>query len=158
MVKPLSSKSLPIHKQSPLEHGTRRALFEGMNTTIAIPVWEDRVSTTLDFAQAMLVVVAEGRRDVSRREVRFSATTPAGTVHTLQELGADILLCGAVSAPLARALTEAGIRVVPYVAGDVDRVLAAFLCGRIDDPRYLQPGCRPGVRRRWRHRCGCGPC
>ncbi len=39
-----------------------------MNTIIAIPVWEDQVSTTFDFARKLLLVEAVGERELSRRE------------------------------------------------------------------------------------------
>jgi len=124
---------------------------------IAIPVWNDEVATTLDFARRMLVVTVEARREIARQEVAICDEPAAHVVRRLQEVAVRVLLCGAISEPLARAVVRAGIRIVPYVSGPVDGVLAAYLCGQLVEPRFLQPGCRPGARRRWRHRGGhCG--
>lgn len=121
-----------------------------MKTTVAIPVWNDQVSTTLDFAQALLLVVAEGEQELSRREVKLGDEPVERKARTIQSLGAQVLLCGAISEPLARAVSRSGIRLVPFVSGSVDEVLAAFLCGRLDDPGFLLPGTRPASRRQWR--------
>jgi len=123
-----------------------------MNTIIAIPVWEGQVSTTFDFAQKLLLVETVGEREISRKEFTLNEETIVGKARRVCDLAVQTLLCGAVSQPLANAVTQAGIQVIPFVTGDVDDVLAAYLCGQLDKPRFLQPGCQSGARRRWRHR------
>ncbi len=122
-----------------------------MKTTIVIPVWENQVSTTFDFAEKLLVVEAESGCEIGRREVAFGRDSIAGKVAELKEAGIETLLCGAVSRPLANAVSQAGIQVIPFVTGDVDDVLAAYMCGQLDRPRFLQAGCPAGARRRWRN-------
>jgi len=124
-----------------------------VKTTLAMPVWNDRVSTTFDFAQKLLVVEVEGEREVSRKKVPLRYRSGARKAQTIRDLGIQVLLCGAISRPLARFVSQAGAHIYPLVTGQVDDVLAAYLCGRLSEPRFLQPGCRPGARRRWRHRC-----
>jgi len=125
-----------------------------MNTTLAIPVWDDRVATTFDFARRLLVVEVDGRREVSRKEVTLGDGPVEAKARRIRDLAVQTLVCGAISRPLAQFAAQAGVVVFPFVAGRVDAVLAAYLCGRLSDPRFLQPGCRPGARRRWRHRTG----
>lgn len=125
-----------------------------MKTTVAIPVWQDQVSTTLDFARDLLIVEVDGERETARRTLPLPAVPGIGHVRILQDEHVRTLLCGAISRPLAHALRRAGIDVIPYVSGPVDTVLAAHLCGHLTAPRFLQPGCRPGARRRWRHHGG----
>ena len=120
-----------------------------MNTTLAIAVWDDRVSTTLDFARNLLIVEADEGCEVSRREVPLGNEPLARKVQKMQDLAVQVVLCGAISHPLAQAVSRVGIRIIPYVSGQVDDVLAAYLCGRLADPHFLQPGCRSGARKRW---------
>ena len=128
-----------------------------MNTTLAIPVWDDQVSTTFDFARKLLIVAAAGEREVSRKEAVLGDEPVDRKARKIRDLGVQVVLCGAVSQPLARAVLQAGIRIVPYISGQVDDVLGAYLCGRLSEPRFIQPGCRPGARKRWQHRRGfCG--
>lgn len=120
---------------------------------LAIAVWGDQVSTTLDFARALRVSEVEGGREISRREVPLSDEPAARRARSMRDMGVGVVLCGAVSRPLAEALSRAGVQVVPHVSGPVDEVLGAYLCGRLSEPRFMQPGCGPGARRRWRRRC-----
>ena len=127
-----------------------------VKTTVAIPVWNDQVSTTFDFAPELLVIETEGAREISRDRIQLRERSLEGRARKLRSLAVQVVLCGAVSQPLARAVVQAGIQMIPYVTGPVDDVLGAYLCGRLTEPRFLQPGCRPGARKRWRHGCGVG--
>jgi predicted Fe-Mo cluster-binding NifX family protein len=126
-----------------------------MNTTVAIPVWEGKVSTTFDFARKLLVVEADGGREISRKEVPLGDEFVERKARIMRDLAVQVVICGAISQPLAHAVSQTGIRIVPYVCGEANMVLAAYLCGRLTEPKFLQPGCRPGARRRWRHGCDC---
>jgi len=119
--------------------------------TVAIPVWQDRVSTTLDFARGLLVVQAAGGREISRQELGLSEEPAERRARRIRSFGVQIVLCGAVSRSLAEAIVREGMQIIPFVSGAVDSVLAAYLCGRLEDPRFLQPGCPPGARKRWQH-------
>jgi len=123
-----------------------------VSTTLAIPVWEDQVSTAFDFARKLLVVEADGKREVSRREVPLGDEPVERKARRIRDLAVQVVICGAISQPLAQAVSQAGIEIIPYVSGQVDSVLAAYLCERLADPRFLQPGSRPGARKRWQHR------
>jgi len=127
-----------------------------VKTTLAIPVWNDQVSTTLDFARALVLVEVEGGREVSRKELALGDEPAGRKARKIRDLGVGVVLCGAVSQPLAQAVSQAGVQIIPYISGPVDDVLGAYLCGRLSEPRFMQPGCRPGARRRWRHGCGGG--
>jgi len=137
--------------------GILHAIRVRVSTILAIPVWNNQLSTTFDFAGKLLIVEAEAGREIARKEVQLKDEAVEKKARRIRDLAVQVLLCGAVSHPLARAVSRVGIQVIPYVSGPVDNVLAAYLCGRLAEPRFLQPGCRPGARRRWRNRGGfCG--
>jgi len=140
-----------------LSLGTRHAIQNAVKTTLAISLWGDQVSTTFDFASKLLVVETDGGREVSRKVVALVDEPVDRRARRIRDMAVQVVLCGTISQPLARAVSQAGIEIIPYVAGQVDNVLAAYLCGQLAQPRFLQPGCRPGARRRWRyHGGGCG--
>lgn len=62
-------------------------------------------------------------------------------VRRIKELGADVLICGAVSNPIAYLVESAEIQLVPWISGPVDEVIEAFRTGQLDKPRYFMPGC-----------------
>ena len=62
----------------------------------------------------------------------------------LREMGVRTLLCGGISTDLAREIEAGGVEVIPWVSGEVNEVLDAYLGGRLPDPRLTMPGCRRG--------------
>jgi predicted Fe-Mo cluster-binding NifX family protein len=65
----------------------------------------------------------------------------------LVELGVGTLVCGAISRPLHDMVASQGIRVVPFVTGDLDKVVQAWLNGELARDAFCMPGC---CRRRHR--------
>lgn len=111
---------------------------------IAVPVWDNCVSTVLDFSDCLLIVDFEAGRIKDRSRVSFAENTIVGKAARLRGLGVQVLLCGAVSRPLENMIIASGIRVVPFLMGTVDEVIEAYFSGRLQDARFVLPGCRQG--------------
>ncbi len=124
-----------------------------MKKVIAIPVWEGALATTFDFAEKILMVEMENACELRRYEVALTDNVSRSRV--LEEARVDVMLCGTISQRIYRECIQRGIQVIPFVSGEIDAVLSAYLSGRLDHPCYMQPGCRMGARRRWRHKAGC---
>jgi len=120
---------------------------------VAIPVWQNRVSPVFDTAARLLLIEDEGG---DRLEAPLVEANPARRVGRLVELGVAVLICGAISRPLAMMVQASGIRLVPWVAGEVDEVLAAFSGGAFPSEAFMMPGCRRGGGRGRRGRRGRG--
>jgi predicted Fe-Mo cluster-binding NifX family protein len=90
-----------------------------------------------------LVDIVDGRV-TARKEARLAATSPRAIAHALEAAGAQAVICGAVSAPLWAAVEERGIRIIPYVHGDVEEVIQGCLDDTLRDERFHMAGCRPG--------------
>ncbi len=111
---------------------------------IAVPVWNDSVSTVLDFADCLLIAECESGRVNNRSIAGLTGTAGAEKVACLKNLDIRVLLCGAVSRPLERMITAAGIEIVPFLRGPVETVLDAYLSGNLVEPGFMLPGCRRG--------------
>jgi len=122
---------------------------------LAIPVWNERVSPVFDAARRLVLVDVENGMEQARREEVIHDSFLTQRAHRLTDLGVNVLICGAISRPLTTLLSASGITVIPWTAGAVDDVLAAYLKGCLPDPRWRMPGC--GGRRQ-RHRGSRGPC
>ena len=68
----------------------------------------------------------------------------------LVHLGIDTLVCGAISRPLLGTVRAYGIKVIPFVAGDLRKVIQAWLSGSLTYDTFGMPGCRGRGRRRFR--------
>jgi len=116
---------------------------------IAIPQWQGRIAPVFDVAAHLLMVEVEDNRETHREEKRLIKTELSARAAEVLGYGADILICGAISAPLQFRIAASGIQVIAFICGTVDEVLAAYLNGTLANPAYVMPGCR-----RWRWRGG----
>ncbi|UCF06343.1 MAG: NifB/NifX family molybdenum-iron cluster-binding protein [bacterium] len=122
---------------------------------LAIPIWNGRVSPVFDAARQILVVDVPEGGETSRREHQLSETYLPLRIRRLEAMGVDVLICGAISNPIAALVEAAGIRIYPWVSGDVEDVIEAFQKKDLESPRYYMPGfggrrCRRGMRGRSR--------
>ena len=109
--------------------------------TAALAVWDGRVSPVFDVSREVLVLAIEDGFVSTRRNVRIDAPTAALRADRLKEVGVETLICGALSEDLHRELTARGVRVIGFVAGEIDEVLAAFLAGQLRGAAFSMPGC-----------------
>jgi len=84
---------------------------------------------------------AKAGKITGRQEHDLAAYAAAAKVAKLAELGVDVLICGAVSRPLAGMIAARGIKLIPFVAGASEQVAAAFLEGTLPAPNFAMPGC-----------------
>jgi hypothetical protein len=115
---------------------------------IAVTTWGGRISPVLDVARRAVLLTVRGGVVVGRREVALPATPGEAKLIALSALGAEVLLCGAVSRRVAERAAGLGVRVIAFLAGDAEAVIAAHLDGRLPDAAFAMPGCRARRRRR----------
>ncbi len=108
---------------------------------LALPVWQGRISPVFDVAgQLLLVELADGC-EVARRAQALHENVADQRALELAELGIEALICAGISQPLETMLSDRGIRVIARICGGVEEVLAAYLAGRLGEPRFAMPGC-----------------
>jgi predicted Fe-Mo cluster-binding NifX family protein len=126
--------------------GTRPAQSRVMR--VAIPRWQGRVSPVLDSACELVVLDIEAGQEVRREERQLGRTDPLARAQEIAELGADTVICGAISAAMEARLVSAGLRVIGFTCGPLDEVLGAFLNGDLTRQAFVMPGCEEWRRRR----------
>ena len=125
----------------PLLSALARILISISVMKVAITRWHGRVSPVLDVASKALLVTLDGDRETERQEVSIEGTGALHRARHISRLGADTVICGAVSRPLELALDSVGLEVISNVCGQVDEVLKAFIAERLNEETYLMPGC-----------------
>jgi len=108
---------------------------------VAIPCWQGRVSPVLDVASSALLVTLDWGRETARQDVSVQGTDALHRAQHISHLGADTVICGAISRPLELALHSVGVAVIAHICGPVDDVLTAFMDERLNEDAYLMPGC-----------------
>jgi predicted Fe-Mo cluster-binding NifX family protein len=118
---------------------------------LAIPVWQSRISPVFDTAENLMVLEVEDGQEISRMEYPLSDLTPFRRAKQLAELHVDVLLCGAISRPLRDLMNKSGIKVIPWISGELQEIIPRYLDGQPLDGEFLMPGCtrrnRRGCRR-----------
>lgn len=129
------------------EYGIEYAIL--LNMKIAIAHWQDRISPVFDVSDRLCLIKIEGQHEVSRENAVLRIHDPFGRAKEVAGLGANVLLCGAISDVLEKAILASGVQVIGFLCGNLDAVIPAFLQGRLNDGRFFMPGC---YRQRQRHR------
>ena len=108
----------------------------------AIPVWGTEVSPVFDFARRILVVESDLGHETTRFSYELPKKSMSSRAERLLALGADVLICGAISNPLSKMVVSSGINLIPWKCGPVEEILQAYFSGSLQDPKFSMPGCR----------------
>jgi len=119
----------------------------------AFAAWDNRIAPVFDVVRQIHLVEAEAGEVLSETQELLADNLPVQKALRLAELGIATLVCGAISRTLHEMVAANGIRVIPFVAGDLREVIQAWLTGRLDWNAFAMPGC--GGRGRFR---GMGLC
>lgn len=109
---------------------------------MAIPTFGPRVSPRFDYAPGLLLINLENGKVVEKEKFSLQAWDRLQRLQKLQELGVQTLICGGIDGNSAQILSDYGIRVIAWVAGEADEAIQFFLDGK------LRPGVELGAR--WR--------
>jgi predicted Fe-Mo cluster-binding NifX family protein len=114
---------------------------------IAVTIWNDRIAPVFDIARDIrLVEVVEGRA-IDQKQEFLAGELPVQKALRLVELEVDTLICGAISRPVRAMIAGYGIQVVPFVAGNPEAVIQAWIKGGLREEVFMMPGCRRRGRR-----------
>lgn len=115
---------------------------------IALSIWNERIAPVFDVSNRISLVEINEDLITWKAAEELSESASLAATAWLAEQGVKTLICGAISRPLLARLNSYGIRVIPFVAGDLREVVDAWLKGNLDRKAFLMPGC---------HRRGYGP-
>jgi predicted Fe-Mo cluster-binding NifX family protein len=116
---------------------------------VAIPEHQGRIAPVFDCCRRVLVIVHAAETDERVADEDWSGLPRVARPGRLMQLTVDLLICGGISCWMEDQIQQAGIRVIPWIAGGVGEVLTALRQGTICDACYLMPGrgrCRRGRR------------
>jgi predicted Fe-Mo cluster-binding NifX family protein len=107
---------------------------------LAVAVWGCEVSPVFDFAHQILVVQCQEDAERARYHYEIPEESMAARAERLRELGVNVLICGAISSPLAKMVSGLGITLISWKCGLIEEVLLAYFAGTLDDSRFCLPG------------------
>jgi len=110
---------------------------------IAIPVWNERVSTVFDAADELLIIEHGPGANPIRLRTDCLQNSMIARTSQLKALHVDILICGAITRSMQHRIEATGIRVISFVRGTIDEVFDAFCKGELGSRKHILPGCHP---------------
>ena len=108
---------------------------------IAIAYQHDRVSPVFDVAARVLLVDLKNGRKVRSNNRTLLHLDPLARARYVSQLGAQVLICGAISWTLENALASRGVQVIACSCGPVKAVVDAFLNDKLAESGFIMPGC-----------------
>jgi predicted Fe-Mo cluster-binding NifX family protein len=115
----------------------------------AFASWNDRIAPVFDVARRIQLVESEAGQIINQKPARVASDIPNQKVSRLAELEIGVLVCGAISKPMQAIIRAYGIKVIPFIAGDLQEVIQAWLCGKLSGSAlYTMPGCPKARGRR----------
>ncbi len=118
----------------------------------AFSIWQKRIAPVFDTARQIRLVVSSGPQVKAETFAEMPDDDGPEKVSWLVSQKVDTLVCGAISRLLQERLTLQGIKVFPFVAGNLEQVMGAYFEGKLSERDFAMPGCCG----RRRMRCGCG--
>ncbi len=112
---------------------------------IAVTVWEHRISPVFDSGRTLLLAEIKDNVLCSTSYLAFDFDRPLELLHMLRAENVKIIICGAISEGSASILLAAGFQLISFIAGDVHRVLEAFVKGDPLDGDFKMPGCGKNI-------------
>jgi len=108
---------------------------------IALAIWEGRISPVFDVSRRMLILDVEEGVIIGKSRETLANDNPVIKAAKLAEIGVGTLICGAISRHVQDILATYGIRTIPFIAGNIEQVEAAYLEGNLTDASFKMPGC-----------------
>ncbi len=108
---------------------------------IAITIWNERVSPVFDVARNIVVLDIEKKAIKQKSLEAFANDQPEYKASRLVQLEVNTLICGAISRYYARVISTHRIKIIPFISGEIDDIIQAFLSDTLPNPRLVMPGC-----------------
>ena len=107
---------------------------------VGIPVFESRVSPVLDSCRRMVVVDIEGECEIRRQEITLEKMSIHERLEVITRWGIRKIICAGVSDVMCKFLAGKNIALVSGIAGELEKIIDAYVSNCLDDPFFLMPG------------------
>ncbi|MDD3118876.1 MAG: NifB/NifX family molybdenum-iron cluster-binding protein [Victivallales bacterium] len=107
----------------------------------ALITWNDRIAPVFDTAPEAVVVDIGPDQITGRRKISLPEGNAMDKIVALADAGVTTVICGAIANPSRHQAAAYGIRVFPFITGDTETVLRAWLADELDRAAFIMPGC-----------------
>jgi predicted Fe-Mo cluster-binding NifX family protein len=109
---------------------------------IALTVWDEEISPVFDSSQKLLIADI-GEDQIDNRQYRFfNAENPYQLVEQLEQRKVSVMICGAISELPCKVFETSQVKIIPFISGNVEKILNVITKGGSILPEYRMPGCK----------------
>jgi predicted Fe-Mo cluster-binding NifX family protein len=112
---------------------------------IAITIWGNRISPVFDSAHTLMIVQVENLTIINREFVDFDPRISSQIASILSAFQIDALICGAITELQSKIIEKTGIKLISFIAGNVEEVLMSLLKKPHRISEFLMPGGSPNT-------------
>jgi predicted Fe-Mo cluster-binding NifX family protein len=94
---------------------------------ILIPIFGNRISPRLDFAQSLQLIKIENQKITSRETIKIITQNRLDRINKIINLKPDAIICDGLTEMCIHEFEKADIKVIPWVHGEIEKVLKLFL-------------------------------
>lgn len=107
---------------------------------VAIPIQDQVLAATFDFATQILVVTHMKAKIIDRSNQEINEILPSLRAARLKQWHINTLICGAISNALAVMIWHQDITIISGISGNVNTILEAYLNGSPNLVHHRLPG------------------
>ena len=108
--------------------------------TIAVPIFNSRISPVFDTCTRILLVEFKKGREITRKEFDLDNFSLRERLQVMEKNAVSVIICGGISDVFHSILSNSNILLICGICGNIDEVLKAHCDGRLDDPCFFMPG------------------
>jgi len=101
---------------------------------VAIPIFGEEISPRFCFAEDVLLLDVEDRREVSRKVLRLGQICNPDRLRLLEARGVGVLVCGGFDRDFLPTAHDLGVHVVWGVTGTVETAVRDVVSGKLTSP------------------------
>ena len=107
---------------------------------VALTIWQNRISPVFDSARMLFIADVENEELVGTCYKLFHSELPHCRAAELFDLQVKVLICGAISQIFINMIEVHKITIFPFITGEVNQVIDAYLKGTLSAPKFQMPG------------------
>ncbi|MEE4607832.1 MAG: hypothetical protein V2L15_03005 [Desulfobacteraceae bacterium] len=88
----------------------------------------------------MLMIDIDQGREIWRREISLEKIDIPERIEVFVRWGVRKIICAGVSDLMCRYIASKEITLISGIAGELEKILDAYLCNRLDDTCFMMPG------------------
>lgn len=116
---------------------------------VGFTYWDQRIAPVFDTADFIHIIQVSSGKIVDETNETLSADFAIQRILILVNLDINALICGAISRQMYDLASAYGIRVIPFVSGNLREVIDAWMEGGLEKDLFAMPGCC-GRQRGWK--------